>query len=101
METAVSETENSKHQSRCRVTPIFVLLLVLALHAIFLWQGFSPAIVIPDANGYWAQGSLLAQTGKTGFKPETDSQYIGMQWLVTPGGVFTAVIRPDSRSSLR
>jgi hypothetical protein len=88
METAVSETENPKPQSRCLVRPIFVLLLALTLYAIFLWQWFSPAIVTPDANGYWAQGSLLAQTGQTGFKPETDSQYIGMQWLVTPDGDF-------------
>jgi hypothetical protein len=88
METAVSETENPTPQSHCLVRPILVLLLVLALHASFLWQRFSPAIVTPDANGYWAQGSLLAQTGQTGFKPDADSQYIGMQWLVTPDGVF-------------
>jgi 4-amino-4-deoxy-L-arabinose transferase-like glycosyltransferase len=88
METAVSETENPKPQSRCLRRPIFVLLLVLAVYAIFLWQRFSPAIVTPDANGYWAQGSLLAQTGQTGFKPGSDSQYIGMQWLVTPDGFF-------------
>jgi 4-amino-4-deoxy-L-arabinose transferase-like glycosyltransferase len=88
METAVSETENPKPQSRRLVRLILVLLLALTLYAIFLWQRFSPAIVIPDANGYWAQGSLLAQTGQTGFKPEADSQYIGMQWLVTPDGIF-------------
>ena len=88
METAVSETDNLKSQSRCLLRPLLVLLLVLAVYAIFLWQRFSPGIVTPDANGYWAQGSLFAQTGRTGFIPETDSQYIGMHWLVTPDGIF-------------
>jgi hypothetical protein len=77
MEAAVSETENPKPQSRCLIRPIFVLLLALAVYAMFLWQRFSPVIVIPDANGYWAQGSLLAQTGRTGFKPETDANTSG------------------------
>lgn len=99
MEAAVSETENPKPQSRCLIRPIFVLLLALALHAMFLWQRFFPAIVIPDANGYWAQGSLLAQTGRTGFKPDSDSQYIGMQWLVTPDGVFYRSPRAQNQTS--
>jgi 4-amino-4-deoxy-L-arabinose transferase-like glycosyltransferase len=41
-----------------------------------------------DANGYWAQGSLLRQTGHTWFRPENDLQYIGMHWLVTEDGRY-------------
>ncbi len=60
------------------------LALVLVLYAIFLLMSFAPAISAPDANGYWAQGSLMVTTGRTWFTPESDSQYIGMHWLIAP-----------------
>lgn len=62
--------------------------LVLALYAAFLALHFAPAISEPDANGYWAQGSLLFTTGRTWFEPESDSQYIGIHWLIAPSGRY-------------
>src|SRR5690349_14348454 len=58
------------------------LIAVLAGYALLLWAYWAPAIVHPDANGYWAQGSLLMTTGRTWFRPESNAQYIGMHWLV-------------------
>lgn len=62
--------------------------LGLILHFLFLLRLFAPAIATPDANGYWAQGSLLFTTGHTWFKPESDVQYIGIHWLVTESGRY-------------
>jgi 4-amino-4-deoxy-L-arabinose transferase-like glycosyltransferase len=61
---------------------------VLVLYGLFLAHHFAPAISSPDANGYWAQGSLLAATGRTWFVPESDVQYVGMHWLVTEDGRY-------------
>jgi len=58
--------------------------LFLIAYTFYLWTHFAPATSEPDDNGYFAQGSLLAQTGRTWFKPDSDAQYIGMHWLVTP-----------------
>ncbi|HZZ44921.1 MAG TPA: hypothetical protein VFE58_18430, partial [Tepidisphaeraceae bacterium] len=51
-----------------------------------VWMGamFVPALSEPDDNGYFAQGSLLAETGRTWFVGESDAQYVGMHWLLTP-----------------
>jgi len=68
--------------------PWVFLVLLLACHALFLLGRFAPAIATPDANGYWAQGTLLSDEGRTWFKPETDPQYIGIHWLVTPDGRY-------------
>jgi hypothetical protein len=63
-------------------------VLVLACYGLALARHFAPAISTPDANGYWAQGSLLAVTGRTSFVPESDVQYIGIHWLVTEEGRY-------------
>jgi hypothetical protein len=85
METVVSDTENP--QSRRMVGPIFVLLLALTLYAIFLWQRF----LLPSSHPtrtVSGRREFCSRKRQTGFKPEADSQYIGMQWLVMPDGVF-------------
>jgi hypothetical protein len=61
---------------------------MLALHFAFLMSRYAPAISTPDANGYWAQGSLLFGEGRTWFKTECDMQYVNMHWLVTPEGKY-------------
>ncbi|MBN1916357.1 MAG: glycosyltransferase family 39 protein [Verrucomicrobia bacterium] len=70
------------------IAPVICLVAILALHFAFLMSRFAPAIATPDANGYWAQGSLLATTGRTWFVPEADTQYIGIHWLVTEDGRY-------------
>src|SRR3954467_14250356 len=60
------------------------LALIVLGYSLLIYRNFAPAITEPDDNGYFAQGSLLAQTGHTFFRPESDAQYIGMHWLVTP-----------------
>ena len=72
-----------------------VLVAVLLLgYAGFLATYFSPAILHPDANGYWAQGTRLVNTGRTWFKPASDAQYVGMHWLLTPDGKYVSRYPP-------
>jgi hypothetical protein len=66
----------------------------MVLYAAFLYSQFTPAISEPDDNGYFAQGSLLAQTGKTWFRPESDAQYLGMHWLLEPDGRYVCRYPP-------
>src|SRR4051812_19445645 len=70
------------------------LAIVLIAYVALLARNFAPAITEPDDNGYFAQGTLLAQTGRTWFTPESDAQYIGMHWLVTPGEQFISRYPP-------
>ncbi len=68
--------------------------LLLALVALFLALRFVPAISEPDANGYWAQGSLIARTGQSVFLPSSPAQYVGMHWLLTPDGYYMSRYPP-------
>src|SRR4051812_23010054 len=69
---------------RC-AAPLSLVVLLIAF-ALFLRAYYTPAISHPDANGYFAQASLLVKTGHTWFRPKSNAQYIGMHWLLTPGG---------------
>ncbi|NOZ22620.1 MAG: hypothetical protein GXP25_16205 [Planctomycetes bacterium] len=75
-------------RSALRLLPWIGLVVLLTAHFVFLMGNFAPAICSPDANGYWAQASLLFNTGRTWFLPEADSQYIGIHWLVTDSGKY-------------
>ncbi|MFQ5504684.1 MAG: glycosyltransferase family 39 protein, partial [Planctomycetota bacterium] len=69
----------------------FVLFLVLALvagHAYTLLQLTHGTFTSPDANGYFAQGALVARHGSTELEPESPLGYIGMHWLKTEDGRF-------------
>lgn len=66
----------------------FLLLMVLAGFCLTLTMYWEPAIMTPDANGYWAGGSLIAETGKAWFRAESDTQYIGIHWLMGPEGRY-------------
>jgi len=71
-----------------RYLPWFLLISIIISHFSFLLSFFAPAIATPDANGYWAQGSLLFEKGRTWFKPESPLQYIGIHWLPTESGRY-------------
>ncbi|MBT3287165.1 MAG: hypothetical protein HN380_07440 [Victivallales bacterium] len=70
------------------VPPWLWLLAMLVAYGGFCASRFAPAISCPDANGYWAQGTLLAQEGRTWFEPENVVQYTGMHWLITEEGRY-------------
>jgi 4-amino-4-deoxy-L-arabinose transferase-like glycosyltransferase len=91
MTAAVAEIEAqpiTRSKTSGNPLPYLGLLLVLAGFALFVKLHFAPAIHEPDDNGYFAQGSLIAQTGRSWFVPESDIQYIGMHWLLTPDGKY-------------
>ena len=65
------------------------LMTLLAVgHFAFLMSYFEPAIHQPDANGYFAQATYLAQHGRASFVPASPIQYIGMHWLKTDDGRY-------------
>ncbi len=76
------------------LTHAMLLLVVLAAYAIALHTFYAPAITHPDSNGYWAQGTLLMETGRTWFKPDSNAQYVGMHWLLAPGDKFISRYPP-------
>jgi hypothetical protein len=59
---------------------ISVVLLATA-HFALLLQYFSPGIFSPDANGYFKQARLLAETGSTSFSLEKPLQYVNTHWV--------------------
>jgi 4-amino-4-deoxy-L-arabinose transferase-like glycosyltransferase len=66
------------------------LVAMLVLYALLIRAHWQPAILHPDANGYWAQASLLVETGRSWFKPESNAQYVGIHWLLTPDGKYVS-----------
>jgi hypothetical protein len=76
------------------VSSAIVTVLMIA-YGLLLSHWFAPAIQHPDANGYFAQGSLLASQWTTVLHAESNAQYIGMHWLLTDNeGVFAARYPP-------
>jgi len=75
-------------QRLSKAAPWVCLAVLLCTYLGWLLKNHEPALTHPDANGYWAQASLLATTGRTWFVPEADPQYVGMHWLVTDSGRY-------------
>src|SRR4051812_11439829 len=63
--------------------PAAAMVVLLAVFVLWIATYYTPAISHPDANGYFAQASLLVKSGHTWFKPQSNAQYIGMHWLLT------------------
>ncbi len=91
---AASPAPAAKPSKLPRILEWVALVLILAGHAALIAHYFAPAISEPDDNGYYAQGTLWAQTGKTWFEAQSDAQYIGMHWLVTPDQKFISRYPP-------
>jgi Dolichyl-phosphate-mannose-protein mannosyltransferase len=69
-------------------------VLVCLAHAVFLLRHFEPAITGPDADGYFAQGRLIAEQGRASFQRESGLQYINMHWLAADGDRFVSRYPP-------
>lgn len=88
-------TERSKAWATVRQV-LWTIALVIVL-AGFVWcmrLYFAPAINHPDANGYWAQGSLMMEHGRTYLVPESNAAYIGMHWLMLGDNFFISRYPP-------
>ena len=64
------------------------LAIVLIAFALFVGTRAAAGMTEPDDNGYFAQATLLFQTGRTWFSAASDAQYVGMHWLLAPGDIF-------------
>src|SRR5690242_10750756 len=86
----------ARTSGRVRYVPwgVLLLIVILAAYCLLLSTRYASAISEPDDNGYFAQGTLLAQTGRTWFVPQSDAQYIGMHWLITPKGHYISRYPP-------
>src|SRR5262249_42098008 len=80
-------TLNPAHRWRISWGPLCVAG-VLILYVLLIARCYAPAISQPDDNGYFAEGSLPATSGKTWFTTDSDAQYVGMPWLLTPAGNY-------------
>ena len=80
--------EAARTRGARRQAPAWMLAGLLLLYALFLLRNFAPALYTPDANGYYAQGSLLVATGRTWFTLDSPVQYVGIHWLRDPQGRY-------------
>ncbi|MEW6558427.1 MAG: glycosyltransferase family 39 protein [Elusimicrobiota bacterium] len=69
-----------KTENFYRSIPIILTLALCIFHFIFLLYFFSPAISTPDAQGYFAQGKIIAKYSHSYFIPQNNLQYIGPHW---------------------
>ncbi len=60
----------------------------LCAHFIWLCHHVEYAYASPDADGYFAQARLIAETGQFTFAAESPVQYLGMHWLEVRSGAF-------------
>src|SRR5690349_4116661 len=93
---AMDETAAVVEAGRRRAVPWagIVAGVWIVAYAVFMATRFVPALSEPDDNGYFAQGSLIAQTGRSWFVAESDAQYVGMHWLLTPDGKYVSRYPP-------
>ncbi len=61
--------------------PTGLAWLALFVYGVLLLARFEPALASADGNGYWKQGRLLAEGGRTWFELETPVEYVGFHWL--------------------
>ena len=61
------------------------VFLMVGSHFLLLIYFFEPAYSTPDANGYFKQGRLIAQNGRTWCHPESPVQYVGIHWTAAEG----------------
>lgn len=83
-----SGTSANRQGGPRRLVRYLPISLVVAAYAVFLWWNFMPGLAAFDEHGYYAQGSLLASTGKTGFIPESRAEYVGQHWFPTAEGRY-------------
>jgi 4-amino-4-deoxy-L-arabinose transferase-like glycosyltransferase len=68
--------------------------LLLIAWSVMVGTFWAPAITHPDANGYWAQGTLMTHTGHSTYTLQSHAQYVGMHWLLTEKGDFISRYPP-------
>jgi len=76
----ISHTEGGRTS-----VPTVLAVCLAAVHFGFLLVHFEPAISTPDANGYFAQGRLIATEQQTWFATESVLQYVPPHWLQPDG----------------
>jgi 4-amino-4-deoxy-L-arabinose transferase-like glycosyltransferase len=89
-----AHSTTSPRAERSRWLPWLVLAVILLAQALYVRAFYGPALATPDDNGYWAQGSLIATTGRTWFRPRSDVQFIGMHWLLSNDGRYVSRYPP-------
>jgi hypothetical protein len=84
---ASDAANKSRHLAR-RLTRWLPLAALLIIYMGFLKWNFAPGIGAFDEHGYYAQGSLLATTGKTSLVLESRAEYVGQHWFPTSEGRY-------------
>ncbi len=79
--TAPATADSHRTQGWRTFVPTVLAICLAAVHFGFLLVHFEPAISTPDANGYFAQGRLIATEQRTWFATESVLQYVPPHWL--------------------
>ena len=74
--------------------PCLAFALVIALQLCFSVSHQPPAIVTPDAHGYWVQGRLIGEHGDATRLLENSLEYVHPLWLHRPDGRFVSKYPP-------
>jgi len=93
-DSAVSPLTPPQTSRRNRRISGAFLAFILAAHFLFLLSRAPRAIVSVDGNGYWAQGSLLAVTGRTWFERQSPVQFVEVRWVPTESGRYYSIYAP-------
>ncbi|RKX69560.1 hypothetical protein DRP53_07850 [candidate division WOR-3 bacterium] len=73
---------------------MFIVIVLVVCHFIFLLLYFAPAISTPDAQGYFTQAKIIAKEGKTYLETESPVQYVGPHWLGRGDGRYYTTFPP-------
>jgi 4-amino-4-deoxy-L-arabinose transferase-like glycosyltransferase len=76
------------------------IVMLVAVHFLFLALFFGPAISTPDANGYMAQARLIAREGRTDIVVESPAQYVGDHWIAVAEGRYYGQYPPGMPAML-
>jgi len=68
--------------------------LVVLLHFLLIMRFHQPAFSTLDAHGYQLQTKLIATTGKTYFRPDSDLLFIGYTWSEAENGNYRTIWPP-------
>lgn len=83
-----------KSENLLKHIPLIIISALCIFHFIFLLHFFSPAVSTPDAQGYFAQGKIIAKYGHSYFTPQNNLQYLGPHWYSLDGQKYFTTFPP-------
>lgn len=70
------------------------VIVAVVVYLATMRASFVPVITHPDANGYFAQGSLIAESHSSIRRVTNNAEYVGMHWLLASDGSYVCRYPP-------